>query len=76
MVPEQTTEEVELEPDRLDEKNCAEKVDYYLKKYGCYLHGQAILENGSVMVRVGIQKIPPEVRKEMKKAEKRGQFAS
>lgn len=71
-----TPETEELEPDRLDEKNCGEKIDYYLKKYGCYLHGQAILENGTVMVRVGVQKIPLEVRKEMKKAEKHGQLAA
>lgn len=66
-------EQQELTQDQLDEKSCGERIDYWLKKYGCYLHGQAIIENGSCMVRVGVQKIPLEVRKQIKDAEKHGQ---
>ncbi len=66
-------QEPELNQDRLDEQACGERVNYWLKKYACTLHGVAILENGSVKVQVAIVKIPAEVRKAMKEAEKRGE---
>lgn len=70
----QPQEQQEFTPDQVDEKACGEKINYWLNKYGCTLHGVAILENGSVRVQVGVQKIPLEVRKQMKKAEKSGQL--
>jgi len=66
-------QESELTPDQQDEKNCGERIGYWLNKYGCTLHGVAIIENGSARIQVGVQKIPAEVRKAMKEAEKRGQ---
>lgn len=68
-------EKQELTQDQLDEQACGERVSYWLKKYGCTLHGMAVLENGSVRIQVGIQKIPAEIRKQLKEAEKRGQPA-
>lgn len=67
-----TEPEPELNQDKLDEQACGERVNYWLKKYACTLHGVAILENGSVKVQVAIVKIPLEIRKQIKEAEKRG----
>lgn len=58
-----------------DEKACAERVSYWLKKYGCDLQASAHLTNGQVAMRIDIVKLPPEVLKEMKKAEKEGRNA-
>ncbi len=69
---EPTEQEPELNQDKLDEQACGERVNYWLKKYGCTLHGVAILENGSVNVQVAIVKIPPEIRRQLKEAEKHG----
>jgi hypothetical protein len=60
----------ELDQNKLDEQACGERINYWLKKYGCTLHGVAMLENGSVRVQVGVQKLPPEILKEIHRAEK------
>lgn len=65
-MPPNSQQDEEPTQDQIDERICGEKVNYWLNKMGCTLHGQAILENGSVIVRVGIMKIPAEIRKKMK----------
>lgn len=58
-----------------DEKACAERLDYWLKKYDCILEGTAIIKNGYTEIRIGIVKLTPEQKKMIKEAEKRGQSA-
>jgi hypothetical protein len=55
------------------EKACGERVSYALKKFGCDLRGRAVITNGNVQVFIDIVKIPPDVLKQIKEAEKRGQ---
>lgn len=56
-----------------DEKACAERIDYALKKYGCMFDCTCIIKNGFTQIQVGVAKIPPELRRKMKEAEKNGQ---
>lgn len=56
-----------------DERACAERVSYWLKKYGCDLQAIATLRSGQVAMRIDIVKIPPEVLKKIRQAEKEGQ---
>lgn len=64
------------EQDKLDEQKCAERIDYVLKKYGCMLDGTAIIKNGFTQIQIGVNKIPADVRKQMKEAEKSGKSLS
>lgn len=60
------------EQDRADEKACGEKVAYWLKRYNCTLVPIMELRSGQVAARIDLQKIPPEVLKQMRQAEKEG----
>lgn len=71
MAPDQQDE---LTQDQIDERTCGERIDYWCKKMGCALIGEAVLRPGQpVEIRIGIKKLPPDVLKEMRKAEKSGQ---
>jgi hypothetical protein len=59
-----------------DEVACGERINYWLKKYGCSLMPVTEIRAGNVATRVDIIKIPPEVLKQLKKAEKDGQSPS
>ncbi len=68
----------EIDPDTrdqntADEKACGERIEYALKKYGCMLDGTCIIKNGFTQVQIGVVKIPPELRRQMKEAERNGQ---
>jgi hypothetical protein len=65
----------EIDPDVRDqntaaEKACGERIEYALKKYGCMLDGTAIIKNGFTQIQIAIVKIPPELRRQMKEAER------
>lgn len=69
---------VEIDPDvrdqnAADEKACGERIEYALKKYGCMLDGTAVVRNGFTQIQIAIVKIPPELRRQMKEAQKNGQ---
>lgn len=69
----QPTQEIDpelREQNQADEKACAERIDYALKKYGCMLDGTAIIKNGFTQIQIGVVKVPPEIRKQMKEAER------
>lgn len=56
-----------------DEKACGERIEYALKKYGCILDGTAIIKDGFTRIQVGVTKMPPDMRRQMKEAERNGQ---
>jgi hypothetical protein len=70
--PQTAPVEPQLNQDRLDEQACGERINYWLKKFACTLQGQCQLTNGNVQILVGVVKIPLEIRKQLKEAEKRG----
>ena len=59
-----------VEQDRVDEKLCGERIEYALRKYGCMLEGTAIIKNGFTQIQIGVAKIPADVRKKIKEAER------
>jgi hypothetical protein len=60
------------EDDHAVEKACMERVQYWLKKYNCMLIPIIELRPGQVKARIDIEKISPEVLKQLKQAEKYG----
>lgn len=68
-------ENPEQEGTHADEQACGERISYWLKKFGCTMIPIIELRAGQVIARIDIQKIPPDVLKELKKQE-RGQSPS
>jgi len=56
-----------------DEQACGERISYILKKYGCSMVPIIELRAGQVAARIDIVKIPPDVLRQLKKAERDGQ---
>lgn len=69
MPPELTPEQ---EAAQADERACGERISYWLEKFGCAMIPVVEIRPGQVSARIDIQKIPPEMLKEMKKAKKNG----
>jgi len=61
------------EVNHASEKACGERVQYALEKFGCTLVPIIELRAGQVIARIDIQKVPPEVLKQLKKAKASGQ---
>jgi hypothetical protein len=55
-----------------DEVTCGERINYWLQKLGCALVPVLEIRGGQVKTRVDIVKLPPEVIKQMKKAQNGG----
>ena len=59
-----------------DERACGEHITYWLDKLGCVMIPIIELRAGQVIARIDIQKIPPQILKQMKKQKKNGQSGS
>jgi hypothetical protein len=72
MPPEPGPQTPEQDQAALDEKTCGEHISYWLKKMGCSMVPIIELRAGQVAARIDIVKIPPDMLKQLRKAERDG----
>jgi hypothetical protein len=56
-----------------DEQAAGERISYILKKYGCSMVPVIELRAGQVAAKIDIVKIPPDMLRKLRKAERDGQ---
>lgn len=70
--PAQELDEAAKSRNEADERECMNRINYQLERFGCVMRAEAVLSDGMVQTRIAVIKVPPEVLKTQKKAQQNG----